>query len=70
MTPRVTTTDPISGRDVPDPEHHPFVIEGKGENALKIFFESEETRQIYLDLQVEHPGKDFTVNLDNPVSMG
>lgn len=67
---RVTTTDPITGRDVPNPEQHPFLVEGLGANALKIYFESEETKRAYLEIEVERPGKDFTVNLDNPVSMG
>jgi len=53
--------------DVPDPTHHPFVVEGEGDNALKIYFESEETKQAYMDLEVEHPGNDFKVNLNNPV---
>lgn len=66
----VTTTDPISGADVRDPERHPFVIEGEGESAVKIYFESEETRQAYLDIEVEHPGEDFEHNLDNPAPMG
>lgn len=35
---RVSTTDPITGNDVIDPATHPFVIEGSGENALKILF--------------------------------
>lgn len=64
---RISTTDPITMRDVPDPTHHPFVIEGEGDNALKIYFESEATKKAYQELEVEHPGKDFTVNLDNPV---
>ena len=63
---RISTTDPITGVDIPHPETHPFVIEGTGESALKIFFESEENRRIYLDIPVEHPGEDFTTNLDNP----
>ncbi len=64
---RTSTTDPITLHDVPDPTHHPFVVEGEGDNALKIYFESEETRQAYMELEVEHPGKDFKVNLNNPV---
>ncbi|GMR07434.1 MAG: hypothetical protein BMS9Abin26_0437 [Gammaproteobacteria bacterium] len=64
---RTTTTDPITLHDVQNPEHHPFVVEGKGKNALKIYFESEETRQEYINLAVEHPGNDFTTNLNNPV---
>lgn len=65
----VSTTDPITGAEVPDPAHHPFVIEGEGENAVKIYFESEETRRAYLEIEVEHPGKDFEHNLDNPAPM-
>ena len=64
---RISTTDPMTMRDVADPESHPFVIEGAGENALKIYFESEDTKREYLDLEVECPGKDFETNLDNPV---
>jgi hypothetical protein len=64
---RVSTTDPITLHDVPNPEKHPFLIEGSGENALKIYFESEETKNAYLDIAVEHPGEDFTTNLNNPV---
>lgn len=64
---RVSTTDPITLHDVPDPENHPFLVEGEGENALKIYFETEETRHEYEDIAVEHPGEDFETNLDNPV---
>ena len=46
---RVQTTDPINGKDVTDIEHAPFVVEGSGEDALKIYFESAENRQAYLD---------------------
>lgn len=64
---RTSTTDPITLNDVPNPEKHPFVVEGTGENALKIYFESEETRKQYLGISVEHPGEDFQTNLNNPV---
>jgi hypothetical protein len=66
----VSTTDPITLNDVTDPESHPYVIEGEGPNAIKIYFESEATKQEYLDISVEHPGSDFTTNLDNPAPMG
>lgn len=62
----ITTTDPMTGEDIVHPETKPFVIEGKGHLAVKIYFESEETRRAYLDIEVQHPGLDFTVNLDNP----
>ena len=45
----ITTTDPITGEDIRNPEFKPFVIEGRGHLAIKIYFESEETRRQYLD---------------------
>lgn len=48
-----TTTDPISLHEVPDPEHHPCLYEGDGENGLEIYFENEANRQIYLDMELE-----------------
>lgn len=63
----VSTTDPISLVDVPNPEAHPFVVEGEGDNALKIYFENEENKNTYLGIEVEHPGEDIETNLDNPV---
>lgn len=65
----ISTTDPITMRDVPDPEHHPFLVEGEGPNAIKIYFESEDTKREYMDISVEHPGSDFSTNLDNPQPM-
>ena len=62
----ITTTDPMTGEDLVHPETKPFVIEGKGHLAVKIYFESEESRRAYLDIEIQHPGNDFTVNLDNP----
>jgi len=50
-----TTTDPMTLRDVPDPAHHPHVFEGDQTNGLDIAFESEETRQAYLDLRPFDP---------------
>lgn len=63
---RTERTDPVTGTTLEQPEGHPYVIEGEGDDALKIYFESEESRQQYLAVGTEHPGKDFSVNLDNP----
>ena len=63
----VSTTDPISLVDVPNPEAHPFVVEGEGDNALKIYFENEENKNTYLGIEVEHPGEDIETSLDNLV---
>lgn len=67
---RVQTTDPISGVTIKNPEGYPYVIEGEGEGALKIYFENEENKKAYLEIETEHPGRDFTTNLDNPAPMG
>ena len=52
---RVTTTDPISGNDVTDLENAPFVIEGSGADALKIYFESQQNRESYLEIEPKTP---------------
>ncbi len=62
----VSTTDPITLHDIPSPEKHPFIVEGEGDTAIKIYFESEETRQAYMDIEVENPGTNFETNLSNP----
>ena len=46
----ITTTDPITGEEIRNPQIKPFVIEGRGHLAIKIHFESEETRRQYLDI--------------------
>jgi len=63
----ISTTDPISLVDVGNPDTHPFVIEGEGDNALKIYFENEENRSDYLGIEVEHPESDFETIPDGPV---
>jgi hypothetical protein len=51
-----TTTDPITLRDVIDLEHRPCLYEGDGDNGIEIYFESEETKRIYLDMDMEMEG--------------
>lgn len=67
---RVSTLDPISMNDVTDTDNAPFVLEGEGENALKIYFENEANKAEYLGIETEHPGEDFEHSLDNPAGMG
>lgn len=62
----ISTTDPISLVYVQNPEAHPFVIEGDGDSALKIYFENEENKNAYLGIEVEHPEENLQSNLDNP----
>lgn len=54
-----TTLDPISLNDVTDIDNAPYVVEGEGNGALKIYFESEENRQEYLDTPV-HGSEDMS----------
>ena len=44
-----TTLDPISLNDVTDTENAPYLVEGEGQNALKIYFESEENKLEYIN---------------------
>ena len=62
----VSTTDPISLVDIHNPETHPFVIEGEGENALKIYFENEDNKNAYLGIEVERVGEDVEIKPDDP----
>lgn len=62
---RIQTTDPITGNDVTDAGHAPFIVDGD----LKIYFESEASTAELLGIEVEHPGEDFEYSLDNPSDM-
>ena len=48
-----TTTDPVSLRDIADPENHPCVYDGDGDHGLEVYFENEENRRIYLETKIE-----------------
>lgn len=69
---RRSTLDPITLNDVTDLENAPFVIEGIGDNAIQIYFESVENRDEYLNMEVHGsvnlPGlkKIFDEMADNP----
>ena len=49
---RVSTLDPMTLNHVTDVDNAPFLIEGKGDNAIKIHFESETSKQEYEDLEM------------------
>jgi hypothetical protein len=59
---RLSTTDPVTGRDIEDPEGHPYLVDGN----LTIYFESEETRRAFLAIPKDHP---FRL-ADNPIDEG
>ena len=49
---RISTLDPMTLNDVADTETAPYVIEGKGEHAIKIYFETEENKQDYMSMEM------------------
>ena len=69
---RVSTTDPMTLSDVTDLENAPFVVEGEGESAIKIYFESEQNRAGYLAMESHGAGDPsglkhiFDAMADNP----
>ncbi len=46
---KIHTLDPVTLNDVTNLDTAPYVIEGNGDNAIKIYFESEENKHEYLD---------------------
>ena len=59
----ITTTDPITGEQLESLNLRPYVIEGEGQLAVKIYFESEETRRTYL--QQHHNGDTISIGKGN-----
>lgn len=58
----ISTIDPISGADIGNVEGKPYLVDGN----MKMYFESEQTRQAYMDQSKNH-----TLNLrDNPDADG
>ncbi len=55
----INTIDPITGHDIVDLSGHPSIVDGN----VTIYFESEKTRKIYEEMQVDHP---FSGSLGKP----
>lgn len=70
MQHRLTTTDPISMKEVNDLEGKPFLIVGTHYNDLTIYFENEKNRQLYEDIPVECPANDFSCDIGNNIDEG
>ena len=62
----ICKTDPISGKDLSNITGLPQVTHRSDETSLTIYFESENNRHTYLEMPVEHPTSELSVNLDNP----
>jgi len=61
----ISTTDPINRFNVTDRQHRPYVVEGDAGNDLTIYFETEASRQSYLDMPVEQPERNLSKTLSN-----
>jgi len=48
---RISTTDPMTLNDVTDLDNAPFAVEGVGDSAIKIYFESEQNQADYLAME-------------------
>ncbi len=59
---RLTDIDPITGNDVGDLAGKPYIVD----DNVVMYFESEETRQVYRDTPIDHP---FHL-IDNPYDEG
>lgn len=59
---RICLTDPISGNDVRNITLAPFVIEGRGDHAIKIYFESERNKAEYQGVELEYADADLGVD--------
>jgi len=68
MLHRVTTTDPMTGRDLHDVSGRPCVVHAGAQEELVIYFESEASKRAYLQVPVQHP-IEHRLNLDNPTDV-
>ena len=55
---RISTLDPITMHEVKELDQAPYVVEGEGRNSFIVYFESETTRAIYLDISLDAPNSD------------
>jgi len=49
------TIDPMTLYKVTDTDHAPYIVEGKGPHALKIYFENESSKLNYLSSLLHNP---------------
>lgn len=59
----ISTLDPISMNDVSDIDSAPYVIEGEGSNALKIYFENDENKAVYMQIPLHTSNNTYVSSL-------
>ncbi|MCW8962586.1 MAG: hypothetical protein OQL16_02230 [Gammaproteobacteria bacterium] len=50
---RISTTDPMNGKDINSLKPHPKLEDGN----LTMYFDGEETKQAYIDMPLDHPNQ-------------
>jgi YHS domain-containing protein len=58
----LSTTDPITGREIDDLAGHPYLVDGN----VTMYFENEATRREFMEMPIDHP---FHL-VDNPTDEG
>jgi hypothetical protein len=67
---RVERTDPITGHTLAGAAAHPWLQEGDSEAGLRIYFESEDSRDRYAAIAVEHPEQGLQRTLSDDTDEG
>ena len=62
----INTIDPITNRDIENVSGHPYIVDGN----LTIYFESEKTRQAYVETPIDHPYARLPDNPSEEVDRG
>ena len=66
MTYRIETTDPVTGTSLTELISMPYVIESGEDEDLIIYFESEQTREIYLQNPEKHQLEHYNTHPGSP----
>ena len=66
MTYHIETTDPVTGTSLKQLMSMPYVIESGEDDDLVIYFESEETRAIYLQNPEKHKLEHYNKHPGSP----
>ena len=67
MTYRIETTDPVTGTSLKQLIGQPYVVESSEKDDLVIYFESEHTRQIYLQDPAGHELEHYRTHPGSPI---
>lgn len=66
MTYRIEATDPVTGKPLKQLMNMPYVIESSNSDDLIIYFESEKSRDIYLQNPEKHELSHYSTHPGSP----